>query len=159
MKWTPVVAGIVLGAVLAGMWQQLRLQEARLSFASYQYEQAKVLTDAQDAAIRANNEKAELVAAADARRVKELQDVREETERRIAAVRADAVRVRFQPGKRAVCSSENTATAGVADGAGVELTADAGRDVLLLRESLEADRVQIEGLQQYIRDALRGEHR
>lgn len=95
-----------------------------------------------------------LIADIDTRITKEVSDARKETEERMRGLIAGTVRVRYVKATCPSPGSDLSATpspGGMGDGAGIELTPDAGRDVLVLRQALIEDRAKIEYLQGYVR--------
>ncbi|THJ32415.1 hypothetical protein E8K88_12000 [Lampropedia aestuarii] len=99
----------------------------------------------------------ELVAGIDARVSMEVRNALDENERERSGVAAGTVRVRYVAASCPRATSANNgvpeaaSTSGLDDGAGIELSREAGQDVLALRAELIRDRAKITGLQEYIR--------
>lgn len=99
----------------------------------------------------------ELVEGIDARVSREVRDALDENERERSGVASGTVRVRYVAASCPKATGANdgvpeaTSTTGVDDGVGIELSREAGQDVLALRAELIRDRAKIAGLQEYIR--------
>ena len=160
-SWALVLAGAALGAALAGGAQQMRVASLQAEHAEYRATAAKAEADARAEALEAQqalyaqrDAHAAEIAAFETRIVKEKKDAVDENTRRMRAVAAGTVRVRYVAAKCPAPSADLPTTAGtggMGDGAGIELPAAAGLDVLHLRRALIEDRAKIEYLQGYIR--------
>jgi hypothetical protein len=157
--WAVLLVGAALGAALAGGVQQLRVANMQSEHAEYRATAAQAEADARAEALAAQkalydqrDAHAAEIAEIESRLLKEKNDAVAENTRRMRAVAAGAVRVRYVA---AQCPSPDLPTAAtpgsVGDGAGIELAPAAGLDVLDLREALIRDRAKIEYLQGYIR--------
>lgn len=154
-----IAAFVLLSAAFVGQREitaSVRIEAAQQ--AQKRADEARAVAEANDALRRAVHAwratQSTFLSTLDARITKEVSDALAENNRLKSPVASGTVRVRYV---RAQCpnpSADLPATAsasGVGDGAGVELTPDAGLDVLLLREALIRDRAKIDYLQGYIR--------
>lgn len=157
LAWT--VAFGLLGAAFVGQREitaSVRIEATEQ--ARQRAEEARAVAEATDklrTAVHAwRTAQAEHLSTLDARITKEVTDALAENNRRRSAVAAGTVRVRYV---KATCPGPSSdlptapSTSSVGNGAGIELAADAGRDVLVLRQALIEDRAKIEYLQGYIR--------
>ena len=157
LAWT--IAFGVLGAAFVGQREitaNVRIEAAEQ--AKQRADEARAVAEATDklrTAVHAwRTAQAEHLSTLDARITKEVSDALAENNRLKSPVASGTVRVRYV---RAQCPNPSAdlpataATGSMGDGAGVELTPDAGLDVLLLREALIRDRAKIDYLQGYIR--------
>lgn len=152
---------IAIGAlVLALAGQQVRVHSEKQAHAQTKTQNAMVLqnlaekTSAAYKAVLAENEAhARELAEMDAKRLKELQDAKNENDRLAECVRSGKCGLRV----RAVCPAggggvpQTTTATSVADAAGPRLDDAAERDYFRLRERISVITKQVEGLQEYIR--------
>lgn len=159
--WPFVIAALLIGLAVGAYAQQIRianLKAAHAVEAQQRAEEALAVSQANDRlkdAVHDWRQKQDaLIADIDTRITKEVSDARKETETRLRGLAAGTVRVRYVKASCPGPSSDLPATpstSSVGNGAGIELAADAGRDVLVLRQALIEDRAKIEYLQGYIR--------
>jgi prophage endopeptidase len=156
-----LAAGLIAGLAVGAYAQQIRianLKAAHAVEAQQRADEALAVANAnarlKDAVHDWRQKQGALIADIDARITQEVSDARKETETRLRGLAAGTVRVRYV---KATCPGPSSdlptapSTSSVGDGAGIELTPDAGRDVLVLRQALIEDRAKIEYLQGYIR--------
>jgi len=156
-----LAAGLIAGLAVGAYAQQIRianLNAAHAVEAQQRADEALAVANAnarlKDAVHDWRQKQGALIADIDARITQEVSDARKETETRLRGLAAGTVRVRYV---NATCPGPSSdlptapSTSSVGNGAGIELAADAGRDVLVLRQALIEDRAKIEYLQGYIR--------
>ena len=159
--WAIALAAALAGAALAAGVQQLRLYSAEAEHAQHREQQALVLANAEREARAAmagleatRKTLADKVAEIDTRISMERLDAVHQTETRLRGIAAGTIRVRYVAAACPASGSDvpdHTGPAGMAHGAGIELSAAAGQDVLVLRQSLTDDAAQIRGLKAYAR--------
>ena len=161
-KVAVALALIGVGFLAGAGWQKGNVAAAKLELAQYKTgqaelwrQQAELTSKVKDSLHTWRQAQAVQVAELDAQHEKERADANREYERRIDAVRAGTVRVRYVA---ATCPDRAVPAApgatGLDDEPGIGLTAEAGQDVLLLRRAIERDQEVIEGLREYIRKVL-----
>ena len=154
---------LIVGLVLAVAGQQVRVVGEKSAHQKTKADNAEVLRVLADKTLKAyqavvadDEARKKAVAALDAKHTKELNDEKAKLEKLRADVAAGRVGLRVNASCAPAAGTgvpSATGAASVVDATGPRLTDAAERDYFALRTRVETSRKQIEGLQDYVRDA------
>ncbi|MDP9768063.1 UNVERIFIED_ORG: prophage endopeptidase [Atlantibacter hermannii] len=147
-NWKAAAALLLLAGVLSIAWTINHYRNNAIAFKDQRDKAAHNLKLANDTIadmkVRQRN-----VAALDATYTKELEDAKAEN---------FALQRKLDRGGRVLvtgtCPKQSSTSSGMDDGATVELSSIAGRNVLNVREGIRKDQIKIRALQQYIKEIL-----